>query len=92
MSVISSVVQQSLRKILAIELQPYNLDVEEIVDEVRKSLDSLQSLDPEVATIVRDCYGRAMNSGFLLILIAAIVAIIPAARIKGGKVSKKQGN
>jgi hypothetical protein len=88
-SVTSSVIQQALRRILTVELQSFDVDVEEIVDAVRKSLDSLQTLDPEIAAIVRNCYGKAMTSGFLLILIAATVAVIPALKIRGGKLPRK---
>ncbi|CAG9990753.1 unnamed protein product [Clonostachys byssicola] len=85
-SVVSTVIQQTLRDILTVELQKYdNLDVGKIVDEVRKSLESLQTLDPEVAALVRRSYGQAMNKGFLLILVVSVAAAIPALKIRGGK-------
>lgn len=84
-AVVSTVIQQTLQSILTVELQPYDLNVQEIVDEVRKSLTYLHTLDPEIAAIVRDCYGKAMNKAFLLIFIVAFIAIIPSSRIRGGK-------
>ncbi|CAH0027271.1 unnamed protein product [Clonostachys rhizophaga] len=85
-SVVSTVIQQTLRDILTVELQKYdNLDVGKIVDEVRKSLESLQTLDPEIAALVRRSYGQAMNKGFLLILVVSVAAAIPALKIRGGK-------
>jgi hypothetical protein len=85
-SVVSTVIQQTLRDILTVELQKYdNLDVGKIVDEVRKSLESLQTLDPEIAALVRRSYGQAMNKGFLLILVVSVAAAIPALKIQGGK-------
>jgi hypothetical protein len=84
-SVVSTVIQQGLRKALLIELQPYDLDIESIVENVRRSLDSLGELDPEIATIVRDCYGKAITRGFLAILVMACLAVIPASRIREGR-------
>ncbi|KAI9151361.1 GMC oxidoreductase [Paramyrothecium foliicola] len=84
-SVVSTVIQQALRNIMVIELQPHNVDVDAIVEEVRKSLDSLRTLDPKIAAIVRECYGKAINRGILVILVMASLTMIPASQVRGGK-------
>jgi hypothetical protein len=84
-SIVSTIIQQALRELLVVELLPYDVDIDEIVSEVRRSIDSLKTLDPEIAAIVRDCYGQAITRGFLFILIMAFLAIIPASMIQGGK-------
>ncbi|EFX01578.1 major facilitator superfamily transporter multidrug resistance [Grosmannia clavigera kw1407] len=50
-AVVSTVVQQYLRDVLRIELQHFDVDVDAIVEDVTKSLDSLQFLSPEIADI-----------------------------------------
>jgi len=87
---VSTVIQQGLRDLLTAELStslPENrgLDVDAIVDEVRHSLENLRHLDPRIANIVRSCYGQAINRGFLLVLFAAAMAIVPALCIQGGR-------
>lgn len=88
-AVVSTVVQQYLRDILRIELQAYDVDVDSIVDEVTKSLESLQFLSPEIAAIVRDCYGRSMHRGFFVIFIAAVAGAICGLWIRGGKTRRR---
>lgn len=88
-SVVSTVVQQYLRSILHVKLQSYDIDVDAVVDEVTRSIESLQTLNPEISAIVRDCYGKAMNKGFLVVFVIAVIGAISALRIRGGKTRRK---
>ncbi|KAL4885869.1 hypothetical protein BJY04DRAFT_205151 [Aspergillus karnatakaensis] len=63
----STVVQQVLRAQLRFALRD-SKDIDKIVSGVRQSLDFIKTLDPEVATIVRDCYGWATNKGFAFLI------------------------
>lgn len=81
-SVVSTVVQQYLRSILHVKLQSYDIDVDAVVDEVTRSIESLQTLNPEISAIVRDCYGKAMNKGFLVVFVIAVIGAISALRIR----------
>ncbi|KAH7014168.1 putative MFS multidrug transporter [Microdochium trichocladiopsis] len=89
-TVVSTIIQQGLRDLLTVELAAHGVDVDKIVDEVRHSLGNLRHLEPEIADIVRRCYGQAMNRGFLLILVAAALTFVPAAFIKGGREKRKK--
>ena len=80
--------QQVLRRVLLVELSRFDLDADSIIEEVRKDIDSLKTLDPKIADIVRDCYGQALNRGFLLIFLAVIIATIPASRIRSAVIRK----
>lgn len=94
---VSTVIQQGLRDLLTAELsislpgKDKGLDVDAIVDEVRHSLENLRHLDPRIAEIVRRCYGQAINRGFLLVLFAAALGIVPALCIRGGRGKAKKG-
>ncbi|KXJ87561.1 putative MFS multidrug transporter [Microdochium bolleyi] len=92
---ISTVIQQGLRDLLASELGGPGRggsadEVDKIVEEVRRSLDVLRTLDPEVARIVRSCYGAAINRGFLLVLGVAALSVVPLVFIKGGRVARRK--
>ncbi|KAL2813536.1 major facilitator superfamily-domain-containing protein [Aspergillus granulosus] len=63
----STVVQQVLRGRLREALRN-SKDIDRIVDGVRQSLDFIKTLEPDVATTVRDCYGWATNKGFAFLI------------------------
>ncbi|KAL5338435.1 major facilitator superfamily-domain-containing protein [Aspergillus crustosus] len=67
LSLSSTVVQQVLRERLRYTLRD-SKDIDKIVSGVRQSLDFIKTLDPEVARIVRDCYGWATNKGFAFLI------------------------
>ncbi|KAH8898168.1 MFS multidrug transporter [Thozetella sp. PMI_491] len=90
-SVVSTVIQMYLRSFLVTALEPFDLDVDEIVTEVRKSLESVNDLNPEIAYIVRECYGWAMSRGFMVIFAVALCTLIPASQIRGGKTRRANG-
>jgi predicted MFS family arabinose efflux permease len=71
LSVLSTVVQQSLQNQLAYRLRN-GADAEEIARRVRESLDYVKELAPEIQEIVRESYASATRTGFGLVL--AIVA------------------
>lgn len=91
---ISTVIQQGLRDMLASELSGRGGvavgDVDAIVDEVRRSLDALKTLDPEIAEIVRRCYGAAIHRGFALVLVVVVLSVIPAVFVQGGREARRK--
>jgi hypothetical protein len=88
-SATSSTIQLVLRKLLVAELQNFDIDVDEVINEVRRSLDSLRDLDPKVTAIVRQCYGLAINKGYLLILALAAGAMLAGFTLRGGRERRK---
>ncbi|KAL8966523.1 MAG: hypothetical protein Q9197_005931, partial [Variospora fuerteventurae] len=63
----ATVVQQSLRNQLQERLNS-GKDAEEVVRQVRQSLDYIKTLSPEVKQIVKECYSHATRDGFALML------------------------
>ena len=63
LSILSAVVQQQLRVRLDRALGT-GADAEEIVKNVRESLDYIRGLDPQVARLVREAYGESIRDGF----------------------------
>ena len=78
-SLVATVVQQSLRYQLQEKLQSEN-DAAEIVRRVRESLAYLKTLDSKTQEIVRLCYGHATTAGFGLML--GIVSFAAASSCK----------
>ncbi|MCJ1373392.1 hypothetical protein MMC20_004620 [Loxospora ochrophaea] len=63
LSLSATVVQQSLRVQLRNRLGS-GKDADRIVQGVRESLEYIKTLNPEIAEIVRQCYGSATTAGF----------------------------
>ena len=75
LSLAASVVQQSLRTQLQAHLNR-GKQADDIVRNVRESLEYVKTLNPDVQNIVRQCYGTATRHGFIfmagLVLCAAV--------------------
>ncbi|KAI9682042.1 MAG: hypothetical protein M1817_000096 [Caeruleum heppii] len=65
-SLTASVVQQFLRAHLRDALGGNGAEADEIVQKVRRSLDYIQTLEPGVRELVRDCYESATRAGLVL--------------------------
>lgn len=87
-SVVSAVIQQALHTFLTAELQRFDVDVEAIIEQATTNLNSIATLDPEVASVVRACYGAAISRSLLVIFSAALCALVPASLIRGGRRSE----
>ncbi|KAJ5579663.1 uncharacterized protein N7459_005648 [Penicillium hispanicum] len=74
LSLSATVVQQLLRERLRTDLHD-SKDIDHIVSGVRQSLDFIKSLDPEIAKIVRSCYGWSTNKGFGFMVIIVFFAL-----------------
>ncbi|KAK2810694.1 hypothetical protein FQN50_002737 [Emmonsiellopsis sp. PD_5] len=83
----ATVLQQSLRNDLRSTLGG-NKDIDKIVAGVRQSLDFINTLDPKVRTIVRECYGRATNYTFVFMTIVVFFALFSAFFIRETKLSR----
>lgn len=83
----STVVQQLLREQLRVDLQD-SKNIDEIVNGVRESLDYIKRLDPDVARIVRHCYGWSTNKGFGFLTGIVFFALLSAFFIKEAKLSR----
>ena len=75
LSLAAGVIQQSLKMQLQASFGRGN-KVDDIVRNVRESLEFVKSLDPTVQKIVRDCYGTALRHGFIFMLSLVIGAAI----------------
>lgn len=53
-----------------------------MIDGIRKSLDYIDTLDPQTQDLVRICYQTAMRWGFMLGLSLAVVAFLACLFIK----------
>lgn len=69
----ATVVQQSLKTQLRDRLRSGN-DAALIEKHVRESLDFIKTLDPEIQRVVRECYGTAVRSGFVLMCVMTFLA------------------
>ncbi|KAJ5966556.1 hypothetical protein N7481_013270 [Penicillium waksmanii] len=87
LSLSSSVVQQLLRERLALKLKD-SKDIDSIVNGVRESLDYIKKLDPDVAQIVRSCYGWSTNKGFGFMVIVVFFALFSACFMREAKLSR----
>jgi predicted MFS family arabinose efflux permease len=74
-SLSSTVVQQSLRNNLIRDLGS-GKEADEIVQHVRRSLDYIRTLNPEVREVVRRCYGHAARDGFALMIGIVFFAMV----------------
>ena len=86
-SLTSTLVQNSLRGILRARLSQ-NKDIEEIVDGVRRSLDYVNKLSPEVRAIVRGSYGDAVVRGFGLVLLFTVCAAVSSLFIREKRLNR----
>lgn len=87
LSLSSTVVQQLLRTRLRTGLRN-SKDIDRIVDGVRQSLDFIQTLDPAVGRIVRNCYGWATNKGFAFMIAIVFFALVSSTFIRESKLNR----
>lgn len=87
LSLSSTVVQQLLRERLRTGLRD-SKDIDEIVNGVRESLDFIKKLDPDVAMIVRSCYGWSTNKGFAFMVGIVFFALFSAFFMRESKLSR----
>ena len=73
-SLSAATIQQVLRQRLHQALHN-SLDVDVIVDRVRKSLEYIKTLDPDMQALVRGCYEMATRWSYILDLILVVGAI-----------------
>jgi MFS family permease len=83
----STVVQQSLRDGLREGLRD-SKDIDQIVNGVRESLDYIKKLDPDIAQIVRDCYGSSVNKGFAFMVVIVFFALFSAFFMREAKLTR----
>ena len=79
LSLSATVVQQSLRMQLIDHLKN-GKDADLIVRRVKESLDFVNTLDPEVRKIVRQCYGTATRNSFCLMLVLVAFAMFSSCK------------
>lgn len=87
LSLSSTVVQQLLREQLALRLKD-SKDIDSIVNGVRESLDYIKKLDPDVANIVRSCYGWSTNKGFGFLVAIVFLALFSACFVREAKLTR----
>jgi hypothetical protein len=87
--VASTVIQSTLRSLLTTELATSGLNIEDILSKVMKSLAYLDELEPEIAGIVRGCYGKAINKALFTISAVIFVALVPVSRIRGDRTKRE---
>ncbi|KAJ5175003.1 uncharacterized protein N7482_000880 [Penicillium canariense] len=87
LSLSSTVVQQLLRERLRDGLRN-SKDIDRIVDGVRESLDFIKKLDPDIAAIVRGCYGWSVNKGFAFMVVVVFFALFSACFMREAKLSR----
>ena len=80
-SLSAATIQQVLRRQLHQALHD-NLDVDVIVERVRKSLEYIKTLDPDMQALVRGCYEMATRGSYVLDLILVVGAIGASLFIK----------
>jgi predicted MFS family arabinose efflux permease len=83
----STVVQQSLRTYLIRGLGS-GKEADEIVQRVRRSLEYIKTLDPEMRDIVRKCYGHAARDGFALMIGITFFAMVSSFFIREQRLSR----
>lgn len=71
----AAILQQFLRIYIRQTLGDHG-DIESILQNVRESLDYLDTLDPAVREVVRACYGSAMRVTFVVNLCLAMVSVL----------------
>lgn len=83
----TAVVQHSLRGRLREVLQN-NIDAEGIAKGLRQSLEVIRTLDSQMETDVRHCYGSSINLGFASITGMAFLAFFSALFVQECKLSR----
>ena len=86
-SLSSTVVQQSLRNQLIRYLGSGD-EADEIVQRVRRSLDHIRTLEPEIRELVRRCYGHAVRDGFALMIGITFFAMVSSFFIREKRLSR----
>lgn len=86
-SLSATVVQQSLRFHLIDDLGS-GAEAEKIVQRVRRSLDYIKTLDPQVRDVVRRCYGHAARDGFALMIGIGFFALVSSFFIREKRLSR----
>jgi predicted MFS family arabinose efflux permease len=86
-SLSSTVVQQSLRNNLIRDLGSGE-EADKIVQRVRRSLDYIRTLDPEVRDVVRRCYEHAARDGFALMIGITFFAMISSFFMREKRLSR----
>ncbi len=86
-SLSSTAVQQLLRDNLRKSLERGDA-ADEIVRRVRESLDYINTLEPGVKEVVRQCYARATRAGFILDVFFVSGALFSAFWIREKSLSK----
>ena len=87
LSLCTTVVNQVLRNTLESSLGSGN-EAEKIVQGVRRSLDYIKTLEPEVAAVVRECYAQATRYGFGLMVIIVFGSAVSAIFIREKRISR----
>ena len=86
-SLSSTVVQQSLRSYLIRDLGSGE-EADRIVQRVRRSLEYIRTLDPEVRDMVRRCYGHAVQDAFALMIGITFFALVSSFFIREKRLSR----
>ena len=86
-SLSTTVVDEVLRKTLRESLGS-GKDADDIVQEVRQSLDYIKTLPKVTAHIVRDCYGKATRAAFALTVLIVFGAAISSFFIREKRLSR----
>lgn len=81
LAISATVVNQMLRTFLQHDLGGGE-DVDKIADMVRRSLDTIKTLDPAVRDIVRECYAKSTRVGFSVEVFIVLGAAISAIFVK----------
>lgn len=81
LSLSATVVQQSLRAELRSRLSPGE-DADQIIREVRQSLEYVKTLEPETRVIVRGCYEIATRNGFGFMLAVVSLAMLSSCALR----------
>lgn len=81
----SAVLQQVLRTQLMTQLKGYSggdNDAEDIIDRVRRSLDTIKDLDPDLQAIVRRCYQLATMGSLVPVTVFLSLSFVAAVMIR----------
>ncbi|KAI0049444.1 MFS general substrate transporter [Auriscalpium vulgare] len=73
-----TLIQNTLRKLLHARFVHHDLDVEEIIRQVRASLTYIDQLEPVVRDVVRSSYHEALRSAFLFSISFSCCAFVAA--------------
>ena len=86
-SLSATVIQQSLRNNLKESLGS-GKEADQIIKKVRRSLDAIKELDPNVAQVVRECYAHAVATGFGLMVGITFLAVVSSVFIREKRLSR----